>query len=230
MAAEFVGRGELTEDYFLFENSPLPYVSLWNKFNLQSEYIEYEQMQVMLPQRRQDHLDWIAALEDSIRTGCPFTKARSHRECAFGKWLYSYSTKEMQLSVLLMQLESPHALIHQLADKLLGLADTGKGQEALDALSKAKEGTLTKLLELFDLTDALAEMLQRRIAIIFSHESERYALGADGIKDIVTIPTEQIKKIACDSKNLGSPHLNEILVLKDETIVPLLRAHTFSSI
>jgi hypothetical protein len=131
MPADFRYGGADGESHFVFEGTPLAYVSLWDQLSVQSAYGEYVELQTMLPQRRQDHLDWMSALETSIRTGAEFSKARNPHDCAFGKWYYGHHFADRRLSLLMGQFEQPHAVIHGLADKLLGIAEAGQGSEAL---------------------------------------------------------------------------------------------------
>ncbi|MRR49434.1 MAG: hypothetical protein EG825_00740 [Rhodocyclaceae bacterium] len=108
----FRSQGDNCETHFVFEGEPIGYVSLWDALRQPSEYAEYEEMIASLPQRKQDHLDWMAALERSIHGSEPFSKARDPRACAFGKWYYGYTPKDRRLAMLLAQFERPHNQIH----------------------------------------------------------------------------------------------------------------------
>ena len=223
MPSDFASCGAAAADHFVFEGSPLTYVSLWNLLGLKSEYAEYEEMQDMLPQRRQDHLDWMAALEDSLRTGTPFAKARDPRACAFGKWFYGYRSQDRRLALLLGQFESPHATIHTLADRLLGL-DSG---EALRAFGEAKSTTLATLLRLFDAAQKLVVELQRRVAVIVTDGTATCALGADGVRDIVTVPPERVKPNTGKTAGAAAQATSALIILDDRNVVPLLNWRAF---
>jgi hypothetical protein len=223
ISPNFAAYGAKVEDHFVFQGKPLPYVSLWNLMELKSEYAEYEEMQAMLPQRRQDHIDWISALEDAIRNNTTFSKARDPHECAFGKWYYSYNAKNQRLSLVMRYFERPHAEIHQLADRLLGLVETGQNSDALHAIQESKNTTLAELLKLFDSTQELVSALQRRIVIIAADGDDACALGADGVHGIVAVPVEQIKQ----SERIGAQGMSALIVLEDQTIVPLINWRTF---
>lgn len=214
----FNGYGAVVDEHFVFQGNPFPYVSLWNLLKLKSEYTEYEEMQEMLWSRRQDHLDWMNALEDAIKNGTAFSKPRSPRECAFGRWYYGYHTKNLRLSLLMRNFEQPHAEIHRLADKLLGISESGRIKEALQAFEESKITTLAELLELFDSTQALLSELQRRIALIVADGDECCVLGADGVRDIVSIPMDRIKQ----SSRIGVKSSAKMIVLDDQTVVPLI--------
>ena len=227
MPSDFVSHGTEVEHHFVFEGAPLSYVSLWDMLNLKSNFAEYEEMQAMLPQRRQDHIDWMSALESSIRNGTPFSKARNPHECAFGKWFYSYRAKDRRLSLLLGQFEQPHAIIHSLADRLLKLTEAGHTEEALNAFEEAMDTTLAMLMELFVAAQELVVELQRRIAVIVSDGENTCALGADGVSDIVTITPECVKENAGKGFGIESQATSGLIVLENNNVVPLLNWHNF---
>jgi chemotaxis signal transduction protein len=225
--SDFASRGAEVGHHFVFEGSPLTYISLWDTLGQKSAYAEYEEMQAMLPQRRQDHLDWMSALENSIRTGTPFSKARNAHDCAFGKWFYGFHAKDRRLSLLLAQFEQPHAAIHALADRLLGMSGEGHGEDALHAFEEAKNTTLAMLMELFDSAQELVVELQRRIAVIVSDGENTCALGADSVRDIVTIPPECVKENTGKSAGIESQATSALIILDDHDVVPLLNWRKF---
>ena len=221
--ATFASHGEGVAQHFVFENQPLSYLPLWDRLGIVSEFIEYENLQTLLPQRRQDHQDWMAALEHAIRTGEAFSKARNPKECAFGKWYYSHTFNDRRLTLLLGQFETPHNRIHALADQLLSLADQGRRDEALAIFEQEKSTTLALLLSLFDSAGVLVKELQRRIAIIVSDGDNTCALGADSVRDITTVPADQITY----------PHHHQhtatagLIILDNQEVVPLLDWQVF---
>lgn len=222
MSADFAAFGNDVAEHFVFEGEPLGYVSLWDVLSLPSLYAEYGEMQAMLPQRRQDHLDWMAALESSIRTGVSFAKARNPHECAFGKWFYGYQAQDRRLGLLLGQFEQPHAAIHALADRLLGMAEAGQGGEAMKAFEQARDTTLATLMKLFESAQQLVEELQRRVAVIVADGESTGAFGADGVRDIVTVPAERIKHNAGKGGSGASRATSALVLLEDGSVVPLL--------
>ncbi|MDK9723966.1 MAG: CZB domain-containing protein [Sterolibacteriaceae bacterium MAG5] len=226
MPADFASAGADAAEHFVFEGEPLGYISLWDTLGQPSLYAEYGEMQAMLPQRRQDHLDWMAALENSIRTGVPFAKARSPRECAFGKWFYAYQSHDRRLGLLLSQFEQPHAAIHALADRLLGMKEAGQGSEALTAFEQARDTTLATLMKLFDSAGQLVVDLQRRVAIIVAEGDATCALGTDGVVDIVVVPPERAKH---GSGKATSRATSGLVLLEDQSVVPLLDWRAFDT-
>ncbi|HJW02737.1 MAG TPA: CZB domain-containing protein [Azospira sp.] len=176
----------------LFQNEAIPWRPLWEPLAEPSLYKEFDELGQTLPQRRQDHIDWMAALEQSLLHDAPFAKARSPYECAFGKWFYSFKSRDQRLGLLLGQFESPHARIHGLADKLLGLSANGHRDEAMRQFFLEKESTLAELLELFDTVLTLLPSLKRPVALILNDQGQRTALGVDRVLDIRSVPAGDV--------------------------------------
>jgi chemotaxis signal transduction protein len=223
MGNDFAYSGNHVESHFVFDGQPVSYISVWDKLGLESEYLEYEHLLAMLPQRLNDHVEWMRALAESLRSGAPFTKARNPYECAFGKWYYAHRSDDKRLSMLLDQFEQPHAQIHALADQLLALSAEGKSQVALHRYEEAEDTTLAMLKKLFQTTEALVAELQRRVAIIVSDEQDRCALGVDGIVDIVNVPPDRVRaNNHWDKKHPVQSVTAGMLVLEDGSIAPII--------
>lgn len=209
-----------TTDLYVIAGDPLPYISLWDLFGEKSCYTEYQELQAMLPQRRQDHIDWMAALVDAVRSGRPFTKARDPRECAFGKWFYGYRCRDRRLGLILQQFEQPHAAIHALADRLVRLSENGQEALALNEYERVQQTTLAALLQLFDNAMELIVVLQRRVAIVIGAGSTALALGADSANDIVTVTADRV--LASPTARMSAKTPLQLVLLDDSTAVPLI--------
>jgi hypothetical protein len=217
---EFCCFGDGVESYLAFEGAPIPFVSTWDALGEKTAYQEYAELHAMLPQRKQDHLDWMAALEGSLRQGHSFAKARSPYECAFGKWYYGFRAHNSQLGLLLKRFEQPHARIHALADQLLQLVEEGHQDEALARFQRARETTLQELVNLFAEADRLVLSLQRRVAILVHHGGLACALGADEVKAIASIPPERIAISA--GMRISQRAGSKLVILDDGTVVPVM--------
>ncbi|MFQ5645038.1 MAG: CZB domain-containing protein, partial [Thiogranum sp.] len=87
-----------------------------------------EELIKTLSAREQDHIDWLNALECSIKTNEAFAKARDPHQCAFGKWYDRFHTRDEELMDILRQFNVPHKRIHSLADRLLMLKERGNAE------------------------------------------------------------------------------------------------------
>lgn len=218
ISPDYPYSGQASGPYYGIDGEVFPYVSLWDLLDIKSKYFEYEELKSFLEIRRKDHLDWIAELEYSVRNHGTFSKARNPRECAFGKWYYAYTPRHKRLHLLLSCFERPHAVIHELADKLLNLAETGRVDEALSALNQAKNTTLMELLNIFDSTIELVVDLQRRLILLAEHDANHVAIGIDAVTDIVKVKAS----MRCQNPIATSEHFSEFVSFDNGQAVPII--------
>lgn len=139
----------------------------------------------LLRQRKQDHIDWIAALEHCLRTGQAFNRATDPHKCAFGVWYDQYLPRDLELKNIMAQFDQPHCRIHSLAQRLLGLAmDEGHVDDAIEILEEERFTTLKALMALFDRAEARLNDLIKPVAMIVDVGTSLYALELDNIEDI----------------------------------------------
>ncbi|WP_415891579.1 CZB domain-containing protein [Neptuniibacter sp. PT8_73] len=149
---------------------------------------------------QQAHIDWMDALEHSIRSNEPFTKARDPHACAFGQWFYSYKTEDDGLRALLDKIEQPHKDIHSLGDKLLDMSSAGKQEEAVEMLRIERQTSLKKLLRTLE---HIQEYLKNSIHPIVLHLTKDgrtpwFSMVLDNIGDIIDyspVAMDNLKKI-----------------------------------
>lgn len=110
---------------------------------LQTELID------LLNTHEKAHVDWVDALEQSLKAGSPFEKARDPNMCEFGKWYNKFETRDEALKDIMTRFDSPHKKIHALADELLALRDDGKLDFALEKLQVERTTTLNYLRKHF---------------------------------------------------------------------------------
>jgi len=152
-----------------------------------------------LQQREQDHIDWLNALEDSIKNNTPFTKAKDPTKCAFGKWYYSYKAPSETIRRLLDLFEAPHNRIHSLAEKLLDLAKTNQ-QEAISILNNERANTLARMLKLFaELKSLLITDLRTLAVLLGDNFTSSVALEIDNVDAIRNFSRENFTFKPLDS-------------------------------
>ena len=144
-----------------------------------------EELITLLDQRKQDHINWIKALKNSLQTGEPFKKATDPHQCAFGQWYDNYTPDDDELADILARFDAPHKRIHALAEKLLNMAKTPEGaQAALGVLEDEERSTLNELLEIFGLAASRLEDILKPVVIIIALDKTHYAIELDHIEDI----------------------------------------------
>ncbi|AZZ96684.1 CZB domain-containing protein [Pseudoalteromonas sp. R3] len=181
-----------------YMGTPTPIFDLGLILNNQSSYDINKSLVTMLQEREQDHKAWLAELERSIYNDQPFTQAKDPKQCAFGKWYYSFKTDNDDLRTLLARFEEPHNKLHALADKLLTINAKGNKDEALQLLEKEKSTTFMKLIRLFE---------SARDQIILDHKPIIVFTTQDGQQPHIGLLVDQVEdNIHCDESDIKSLH------------------------
>jgi hypothetical protein len=135
--------------------------------------------------RRQDHIDWLDALEYALKTGTTFSKSIDPNMCAFGKWYNDFTSEDELLDDILKRFDAPHKAIHGCATRLLALAQNDQKKEALRLLELQRTSTLQSLLRLFDDACHRIKEMIKPITIILEVQERVFALDLDEINDIL---------------------------------------------
>lgn len=177
------GRSKMLFD---FESKPTVLYRFCEIINETSKVDESLELIKLLASRKQDHIDWMQSLEQSIETGQPFTKATDPHKCAFGLWYDKYSPDDPELKEIMKAFDRPHKHIHALAEKLIDKATTKAGKtHAKQQLALEKSTTLKSLLTLFDRAERRLEDMIKPVVIVVGFEGENFGLEVEHISDIV---------------------------------------------
>ena len=163
--------------------------------------------------REQDHIDWIDALEQSIRSEVPFTKARDPHQCAFGKWYDAFHSHDDELMEILARFDVPHKQIHSLADRLLGLRDAGRMEQALQILERERSTTLALLRRLFGRARGQIRERIKSVLLFITTDGKTpcLALRLNEIKDMVEFPSSALT--VTNEIGIGdSEHLADVFI------------------
>lgn len=115
---------------------------------------EYKNFTDMLDRRKQDHIDWVAALEDSLRNGTSFSLAVDPHKCVLGKWYDNFESESNEVIHYLVQLEEPHKNMHQAAihaQKCMELENEQERRTRIEEIMKnIKQDYVPKILEILE--------------------------------------------------------------------------------
>jgi len=144
--------------------------------------------------REQDHIDWLHALEHSLKSDEPFTRARNPHQCEFGKWYDHFESRDEELMEIVRRFDTPHKRIHALADQLLNLKDRGNIEQALKQLGVERDTTLVELRRLFDrargqIRDSIRSVL---LFVTTDGKAPRVALRLNEISNMVSFTPDQV--------------------------------------
>lgn len=148
--------------------------------NIKSNLVE------LLNLREQDHIDWLDALEKSLKDNVPFEKAHDPHMCAFGKWYDKFKTRDEALADIMEHFDKPHKEIHALASELLEMREKGDLETALDRLHLARMTTLNSLKKYFSHARSQIEDSMHTVVINITN---------DGTKPLVALQIDEIHEV-----------------------------------
>ena len=170
-----------------FQGTVVPVLDYAHRIGASSGMDTKSELVETLTAREKDHIEWMNALEASVKTGVAFTKALNPDQCAFGKWYNKFETRDETLKDVLAAFDAPHRAIHALADKLLTLRDNDQQAEALEILAHERVTTLRRLRTLFSRARDQIESGMRQVLLYVTIDGKtpRYALLIDEINDVI---------------------------------------------
>lgn len=185
----------------------LPVVDLRVCLGLPSSSSELESLLALCREREQDHRNWLAELEASVREQRPFKLETNPRLCRFGRWYHAFKSDDAVLRGELAKIEQPHAEIHALAAQVDKLGKEGRHDDALALLGRARSGLLVELVGLFHrIRQALREQ-KREIGVTTVLSGRRAVLVVDRAEAVA-----DLERVADADNPLASGSLRAPLI------------------
>lgn len=158
--------------------------------------IEEENLELLnfIKTLKQDHIDWLKELFNSIKENREFTKAIDHKQCDFGKWYHSFKTDDINLSLYLSYFDAPHQAFHNAAVKARKISNELGFDEAMKYLEKVKDEDYNKMIALFDGIEQPIRESHREVVVIIERDNDLQGLSVDAVDKIVDIFPENIEK------------------------------------
>lgn len=169
-----------------YQGKPVPIYDFAELMGCEADYVKNVRLLQILKDREKDHIQWMDALEQSLRTDTEFTKARDPIACEFGKWYSTFKAEDELLADIMEDFDEPHKRIHSLAEQLLTMKAEGRLEEALSQLEIEKHRTLGKLISLFEAARERLETITRPILLYINTGKKMIAVRLNAISDIVT--------------------------------------------
>lgn len=192
-----------------YQGIPVAVVDLAKANNIESTNAQKMQLVETLKIREQDHIDWLNALEDSLKNDVEFVKARDPHMCAFGKWYDNFKTDDEDLTAILREFDRPHKKIHALADTLFEMKANGEIEQCLIKLQEERDTTLAHLISLFD---RVRNQITSGIRTVFIY------LTLDGSTPCVALCVDEISDVEQVAENGFSSMADIALPMMDSSI------------
>jgi len=149
----------------------------------------------MIDDRKKDHVNWVEALERTVKEDEPFTLATDHHKCALGRWRDQYQSEIGEVNFLLKKLDEPHIRLHQCAREILsierGKDDEGRQghQKILSVYQKARDNYMPAVLSLLEETKEVFRTSVFRENILVLNGRSKVGLIVDKVLAVETLTT-----------------------------------------
>lgn len=159
----------------------MPLVDLRRHLGLATARADRDTLVQMLEQREQDHKNWLAELEASVRERRAFRLTTDPHQCAFGKWYDAFQTDDLRLSGHLLKFDAPHKRVHQVGKEVIDLMARKEHEAALALIDRTRDTTLGKLVTLFGEVREIVRNSQTEIALVTERQGRLLAVTVDAV-------------------------------------------------
>ena len=189
-APDFI-RGQINDSGFI-----LPVIDLRKRLGFPTILEDRREFAAVLDARRQDHENWLDKLYAGVSAGRVPDIQRNPHKCAFGIWYDKFETDDFNLKGIMSQFDKPHKEIHDLARQATNLIKEGKVEEAKDLITKARQTTFVKMLNLF-MSAAIQIYHVHEFGVVVKASNGNSVLAVDkviGLKDVDGVVDEAQRK------------------------------------
>jgi purine-binding chemotaxis protein CheW len=169
-------------------------VDLRLRLGLPSSQTEKEELIKLLEGREQDHKNWLAELESSVREKRSFQLTTDPHACAFGRWYNAFNTEDLRLGSLLRMFDTPHKRIHAIGVEARELMDRGQSEEALSLINRTRQGALSRMVALFAEARDTIRQSRNEIAVVVERQGVCVALTVDAVDSVEELVAGSIEQ------------------------------------
>lgn len=162
----------------------VPLVDIRIMFDLKTMDEEHNKFCSMLSKRKEDHLNWVNALDEAVENKTEFKLATDHHKCKFGQWYDSFEPTNNDIQYYLKQIADPHEKLHALAQRALN-AETK--EEAKQLVKLGKEEYVPKLLELITQMGKAHISATKQMVVILQKDKTQIGIIVDEVMEVTDI-------------------------------------------
>jgi chemotaxis signal transduction protein len=175
----------------------LPLLDLRARFGYKTLRGESGELCEELKLRKQDHLNWLAELRQSVEEKREFKLTTDPHKCAFGKWYDSFVSHNADIQNLLRRLDGPHRKIHGIAVEVKAYEHKGEFETSMAIIAKTEKRELAEMIKLFDIMCKYLIDDLREIAIILERsDGKSFAVALDQVSAVEQLQEESFDKLS----------------------------------
>lgn len=206
----------LIDGMMSYEENVLKVLSFRKMIGLESYRQELE---TLFGKLKIAHGAWVNALEESLTTGCNFTKTTNPHMCELGKWIDNFTSYDDRVTEVFNTLVEFHKQLHTRGGDALEIykKNPEAARNVLNVDIKNIYGKTMGALDTFVLElDAVANSLQKML--IYENKGKIFAIKVDVIEDIAHIEESEIKNSNEEESDNDFLELDGILDLNGDLI------------
>ena len=191
-----------------FRGQIIELLNIRKMLNLKSSEEEIQEFFALMEARRQDHINWLTTLENSVKNETEFTLTTDPHKCAFGKWYDSYDPKNgnIMFNVAFARFDTPHKAIHEIGIKAGELLKNNNKKGAIELIESTRNTTLKEMMHLFDDLKAAFRESKREIVIVIGDGKDNISVAVDeivAIEHLTEIDQDLIKNTMTDTEYIS---------------------------
>jgi chemotaxis signal transduction protein len=208
--------------------SVIPVIDARTRLGMISCVEEAESFISMMHDREADHRNWLQELESSVMEKRRFNLETDPRKCAFGKWYYGYDAHSaanrcMALDLILVKFETPHNVIHGVAEKVLKMQMEGDFEGALMLIERTRKTDLAQMIKLFEEARASIRERGRELAMVVEFNGKKFALAVDAVESVERLNQNVNEISSLQHAGLEDPVIENVAQrAKDDSMVIVL--------
>lgn len=173
---------------FHYRDSTITMFDLRKIMKMTTREADFEVFVKMIDARKQEHTNWVNALEQTAITGEPFRLATDFHKCALGQWCDSFQSEIAEVNFQIGRITAPHSRLHRTAAKvqhiLANRTDAERHDHAKAVVQHLRETDMTTVLALLEETKhVFHDAYFHEMALVLSGKS-KIGLVADKILSV----------------------------------------------
>ncbi|WP_414732689.1 chemotaxis protein CheW [Acetobacterium carbinolicum] len=177
----------------------VPIIDTRKFYGLPTVEEEIAKLKMLMKTRKEDHINWLNELENSVLDKREFKLTTDPHACAFGKWYDHFETNDLTLNHLLKKFDAPHKQIHAVGVEVRNLVDKGEYDKASETINKAKNRELKKMINLFNSLCREYSDTKREVVIVLEDSTGSKEIGLTVDEVFAIEPIEEDRETTLDS-------------------------------
>jgi Chemotaxis signal transduction protein len=181
-----------------FRNHVISILDLRTVFGLPTRIKEYSDFIKMLDQRKQDHINWVNTLKESVRNNTRFPLTTCPHQCAFGKWYDKYDHPNKKIMFHMERIREPHNKLHYAALDVAKIQEKDcpedeKNEQIQEILRQVENEYMVTVVGLLDSAKTIFKDIYQTMLIVLE-DIQQIAIAVDEVVAVTNLEEVVVEK------------------------------------